>query len=117
MIRVSPVVDDATGTVKVTVELQPRNSAFRPGSFVRVVIETDTRTETVLIPKKAVVEEEGSLYVFVSKGEEAERREVDVGYEDGAVVEVLSGVAVGEAVVVAGQGALSNGAKIRIVGS
>ncbi len=117
VIRVSPVVDDATGTVKVTSELQPRNSAFRPGAFVRVEIETDTRTETVLIPKRALVEEEGSQYVFVSKGEEAERREVQVGYEDGAVIEVRSGVAVGEQVVVAGQGSLSNGAKIRIVGS
>ena len=117
VIRVSPVVDGSTGTVKVTSELQPRNNAFRPGAFVRVEIETDTRTETVLIPKKAVLEEEGAMYVFVSKGEEAERRQVEVGYEDGAVVEVRSGVAVGEAVIVAGQGALSNGAKIRIVGS
>jgi len=117
VIRVSTVVDDSTGTVKVTSELQPRNSAFRPGAFVRVEIETDTRTETVLIPKKAIVEEEGSLYVFVSKGEAVERREVAAGYEDGPVIEIRSGIAVGEEVVVAGQGSLSDAAKIRIVGT
>ena len=37
-------------------------------------IETDTREETVLAPKKAVVEEDGEAFVFVNKGETAEKR-------------------------------------------
>ena len=115
--RVSPVVDDATGTVKVTAELRAASTAFRPGAFVRVAIETDVRESSVLIPKRAVVEEDGESYVFINSGDTVTRRAVQLGYEDGDAVEVRSGVQVGDAVVVAGQGKLKDGDKTRVVTS
>ena len=65
VIRISPIVDDATGTVKVTVNLSPSGKSFKPGAFVRVDIETDTRLEALLIPKRALLEEDGQDFVFV----------------------------------------------------
>lgn len=115
--RVSPVVDDSTGTVKVTAELHGAGPAYRPGAFVRVAIETDVRGETVLIPKRAIVEQDGESFVFVNDGETAVRRTVELGYEDGDAVEIRSGISVGEKVVVAGQGKLKDGDKTRIVSS
>ncbi|MEZ5361219.1 MAG: efflux RND transporter periplasmic adaptor subunit [Bryobacterales bacterium] len=115
--RVSPVVDDATGTVKVTAELRTADTGYRPGAFVRVAIETDVRNETVLIPKRAIVEQDGESFVFVSDGETAKRRSVELGYEDGDAVEVRSGVSAGEKVIVAGQGNLKDGGKTRLVTS
>ncbi len=115
VVRVSPVVDDSTGTVKVTAELRTRTPGFRPGAFVRVAIETDVRDETILIPKRAVVEEDGEAFVFVNDGETAVRRTVELGYEDGDAIEIRSGVSVGESVVVAGQGKLKDGDKTRVV--
>jgi len=115
IVRVSPVVDDATGTVKVTAELRGGDSDFRPGAFVRVSIRTDTRDETTLIPKRAVLEEDGRTFVFVHAGETATRREVKLGYEDGPAVEALEGVKPGDEVVVAGQGSLKEGDKVRLV--
>ena len=117
IVRISPVVDDSTGTVKVTAELRPDSAAFRPGAFVRLSVETDTRDETVLIPKRAVVEQDGETYVFVSKGETVERRDIQLGYEDGASVEVRDGVHIGDQIVVAGQGKLKDGDKARVVTS
>ncbi|MEJ2080996.1 MAG: efflux RND transporter periplasmic adaptor subunit, partial [Acidobacteriota bacterium] len=64
--RISPVVDQSTGTVKVTVELVHGDSLFKPGAFVRVEIQTDTREGSVLIPKRAIVEEDGESFVFVA---------------------------------------------------
>jgi RND family efflux transporter MFP subunit len=116
VVRISPVVDDNTGTVKVTVELEPRGAAYRPGAFVRVEIATDTREQALLIPKRAVLEEDGQTFVFVTDHDIAERREIELGFSDGAAVEALSGVSPGEVVVVAGQGALKEGDKTRIVG-
>ena len=115
--RVSPVVDDQTGTVKVTVELRAAGTNYRPGAFVRVRIETDTRQQTTLIPKRAVIERDGETFVFVNDGETAHRRPVELGYEDGDAVEVRNGVAVGDNVVVAGQGKLKDGDKTRVVSS
>ena len=115
--RISPIVDDSTGTVKVTVELQPNDRDFRPGAFVRVNIQTDTRQNAVLIPKRAILEEDGENYIFTAEGEIAHRRKVDLGYENASEVEVRSGVRPGEAVIVAGQGNLKEGSKIRAVES
>lgn len=115
--RVSPVVDDATGTVKVTAELHAKDSSYRPGAFVRVAIETDVRGETILIPKRAIVEQDGESFVFINDGETAERRTVELGYEDGDAIEVRSGVSAGEKVIVAGQGNLKDGGKTRLTSS
>jgi membrane fusion protein, multidrug efflux system len=114
--RLSPVVDQSTGTLKITVELNNARGAFKPGAFVRVEIKTDTRDETVLIPKKALVEEDGSHFVYVAADEEeATRVPVSLGYQRNDQVEILKGVKPGQRVVVAGQGALKKGSKIRVV--
>jgi RND family efflux transporter MFP subunit len=112
--RISPIVDQATGTVKVTVELQPAAS-FRPGAFVRVDIRTDSRPDAILIPKRAVVEEDGQQYVFIANGTTVKRTKVGIGYESEGKVEVRDGLAAGQRIVVAGQGALKEGAKIKVI--
>ena len=115
--RVSPVVDEETGTVKVTVRFDPPSRAFRPGAFVRVAIETDTEANAVLIPKQAVIEEDGLLYVVLIGGDRSARRaKVELGYQSEIAVQVRSGVQEGETVVVAGQGRLKDGDKTRTVG-
>ena len=117
VVRISPIVDDATGTVKVTVNLPPSGRSFKPGAFVRVDIETDTRLEALLIPKRALLEEDGQDFVFVVLETTAHRRKITLGYSDNQDVEVRQGVSPGEQVVIAGQGNLTQGAKVRIVGS
>jgi membrane fusion protein (multidrug efflux system) len=113
--RISPVVDQSTGTVKITVEVSQTGGAFKPGAFIRVGIQTDTRTNTVLIPKRAVVEEDGEKFVYVANGETAKRAKVMLGYETDGKVEVRQGVSVGQQVVIAGQGVLKDGSKIKVV--
>ena len=115
VVRVSPVVDDSTGTVKVTTELRPSNANFRPGAFVLVEIETDTHDDVVLIPKQAVVEEDGGTFVFIANDNTAERRAVELGYQDDTAYEVLSGIEAGDRVVTAGQGNLKDGDKTRVI--
>jgi RND family efflux transporter MFP subunit len=113
--RISPVVDQATGTVKVTVEARHTGGGFKPGAFVHVGIQTDTRSNTVLIPKRALLEEDGEKFVYVTDGDKAKRVKVTLGYETNGQVEVRQGVAAGQQIVVAGQGALKEGSKIKIV--
>ncbi len=115
--RISPVVDQSSGTVKVTVEMKDAHGGFKPGAFVRVEIKTDTRQNAVLIPKKAVVEEDGQHFVFVADKDTASRVKVNLGYQREEQVEVLGGLKVGQQVVVAGQGALKKGSKIRVIQS
>ncbi len=113
--RISPVVDQSSGTVKATVELTSTGSGLKPGAFVRVEIQTDTRPDAILIPKKAVLEEDGEHYVFIANGDTAKRTKVLLGYEWSGQVEIRQGVSAGAKVVVAGHGTLKDGGKIKIV--
>ena len=112
--RIAPIVDQASGTVKVTIAMQPAQG-FRPGAFVRVDIRTDTKSDAVLVPKRAVIEEDGQNYIYVANGDSAKRTKVELGYTNEGVVEVRTGVNAGQKIVVAGQGALKENSKIKVI--
>jgi len=115
--QISPVVDTATGTVKVTVEVASPPRQVRPGAFVQVDVVRETREAALVVPKEALVRELQKAYVFVAKDGVAEKRELELGIEEGAGVEALSGVEAGERVIVAGQGGLKDGAPIKEIGT
>lgn len=113
--RISPVVDTATGTVKVTVEATRAPAEVRPGAFVTVGIVREARSGATLLPLTSVIRELRSAHVFVTDGETAHKRAVTLGLEEDDMVEILSGVEPGETVVVAGQGGLRDGSRIKIL--
>ncbi|PYS93249.1 MAG: hypothetical protein DMF50_13720 [Acidobacteria bacterium] len=113
--QISPVVDPATGTVKVTVEAAARPAVVRPGAFVTIDIVREVHARAVLLPREAVIRELQDSYVFVVRGDVAERREVSLGLEEGGRIEALSGVTAGEQVIVAGQGGLKPGSPVKVI--
>lgn len=115
--QIAPVVDPATGTVKVTLEVRNPPPQVRPGSFVTARVVRERRPGAVLLPKRAVVRELQQSYVFVAAGDgaamSAAKRAVTLGLEEDGRVQALSGLEPGERLVVAGQGSLSDGDAIR----
>lgn len=74
-----------------------------PGSMVEVYLWSKEIPEAMVIPKSALMEQQGKLYVFVQvSGESFDRREVTTGGDDGRNVQVLSGLKEGEWVVTKG---------------
>ncbi|MFH1679747.1 MAG: efflux RND transporter periplasmic adaptor subunit [Candidatus Eisenbacteria bacterium] len=112
---VSPVVDPASGTIKVTVEITEYPESVRPGDFVEVRIVTDRHPNALLVPKTAVISDKGERVVFVASDSVAERRAVEIGFESETDAEILSGLAEGEPVVFQGQRSLQDGQTIRIL--
>jgi membrane fusion protein (multidrug efflux system) len=116
--QISPIVDTATGTVKVTVEANGDTpSQVRPGSFVTINIVRETRADTLLVPRDAVIRELQKAHVFIAAGELAEKRAITLGLEEGDFVEALTGVEAGDQVIVAGQGGLKDGSPVKILGA
>jgi membrane fusion protein (multidrug efflux system) len=112
---ISPVVDPATGTVKVTLELNRDDGTVRPGAFADIKMIADTHHGVAAIPRKAVLSEGGDLFVFAAGSDTVRRVQVTTGYQQGDLVEVLSGLAPGDSVVVVGHGGIEEGSKIRVV--
>jgi membrane fusion protein (multidrug efflux system) len=112
---VSPVIDPSSGTIKVTVEVKDYPSGVRPGDFAEVQIVTERHTGAMLVPRLAVISEKGEDVVYVSVGGLAERRVVTLGFTDNDHAELLSGVELGESVVVKGQRSLKHGSPIKVL--
>lgn len=114
--QISPVVDPATGTVKITVEAVNPPAFVRPGAFVNVDILRETRQGAIVLPREAIVRELRDAHVFIAgTGNIAKKRAVTLGLEEGGLVQILSGVQPGETVVTAGQGGLKDGSLIKIL--
>lgn len=114
--QISPVVDPATGTVKITVEAVNPPAFVRPGAFVNVDIIRETRQGAIVLPREAIVRELRDAHVFIAgSGNVAKKRAVTLGLEEGGLVQILSGVQPGETVVTAGQGGLKDGSLIKIL--
>jgi membrane fusion protein (multidrug efflux system) len=112
---VSPVIDPSSGTIKVTIEIPTYPPGVRPGDFAQVSIVTERRVNRTLVPKVALVNDRGEQVVYVSADSTAERRVVEIGFQDDRNAEILTGVTEGERVVVKGQRTLKNGAAIKIL--
>ncbi len=112
---VSPTIDPSSGTIKVTIEINDYAAGVRPGDFAQVSIVTERRADRTLIPKVALVNEHGEHIVFVSADSTAERRVVEVGFQDDFNAEITRGVTVGERIVVKGQRSLKHGAPIKVL--
>ena len=96
VIRVSPVVDPLSGTVRVTIGVNPgvdktldaddetSSKPLRPGQFVRVRLEVDSHEDVTTLPSRAVVWVEGEpvAWRMVEAPEEEEEEEEDKGEEE-----------------------------------
>jgi membrane fusion protein (multidrug efflux system) len=115
ILRVNPVIDAATGTVKVTVAMAGGQRELKPGMFGRVEILYDRRDAATLVPKDAVLTEDAAQSVFVVADGKARRQPIRVGYSDSYNYEVLEGLKSGDQVVTTGQANLKDEAKVHVV--
>lgn len=113
--QISPVVDPATGTVKLTIEARSPQESLRPGAFVTIDIIRETHERALLVPREAVVRDLSDAYVFIASGDKAEKRAISVGLEEAGQVEALTGLKPGDQVIVAGQGGLKEGQSIKVL--
>lgn len=113
--RISPVISPQSGTVKVTVELDDPERKLAPGMFANVGLVIESQTDALLAPKEALVYDGGQAYVFVVRGERANRVRLELGLSNARQVQVLGGIGRGDSVVVVGHEGLRDGAMIRVV--
>lgn len=114
VLRISPVVDAATGTIRVTLEVD-RQGRLSPGMFAGVRLVTDVRQNALIMPKRALSLESLADSVFVVEDGVAYRRNVTLGYEEDDRVEVTSGLEASDRVIVVGQDGLTDATPVQIL--
>ena len=113
--RISPIVDSRTGTVKVTIEISDPSRQLKAGMFSRVSIIYDVHEKTPLIPREAIITEDDESLVFVVRDTMVYRQTVETGYVNTTHIEITSGIALNDTVVVTGQNSLKDSALIDII--
>lgn len=110
---VAPYVDAESRTVAMKARVPNPDAELRAGQFADVRLQLESRP-AVVVPEAAVVPREGGNVAFVVRGGEAEERDVRTGARRPGLVEILSGVAAGDTVVVAGQQNLRDGSRVDV---
>jgi membrane fusion protein, multidrug efflux system len=105
-------VDQQTATVKVRIEFSNPKDQLKDGMSCVLQVLNDQSGNRVIIPYKAVIEQMGEFFVFVSKDTVAEQHKVHLGPRLRDQIVVLDGVNAGEKVVVEGFQRLRDGGKI-----
>ena len=115
--RVSPVLDPATRTAPIEIEIPNGAARLKPGMYARVSVTTSTKKQALVVPANAVADLGGRRGVFTPLNESAVFRALDLGTEQGNVVEVLGGLNDGDTVITTGSSALRDGDRIVLPGS
>ncbi len=101
--HVGDVVDPATRTVKVRVDVENPQRALKPEMFARVTLAGGPGTPALAIPSEALLSDgPGSAVIVALGGGRFEKRAIESGPEHDGRVRVLAGLHDGEQVVVDG---------------
>jgi len=114
---INPVVNESDRSVKVTAQVENASEQLKGGLYVKGRIITGKRTGILKVPRAALLSwdvagKKGDL--FVVRGETANRRTVQTGSLMGDFVEVTSGLAPGDPVVVRGGFNLKDGDRVNV---
>ena len=100
---VSDVIDPQTRTAKVRCVVDNRDGALKLDMFAKVSILTLDSQEGIVVPTEAVQQIDGIPVVFVRASPvRFVRRNVEVGVTAGGLVQIKSGIKLGEEIATAG---------------
>ena len=124
VITLVPTADRQKATVLVRIAFKQLDPRILPDMGVKVtflrqddkaVAAVEAKRPMLLVPKTAVRADNGQHVVFVTRADgTVERRAIRVAGEDGALIEVVTGLSRGEQVVAPASAGLKDGSKVRI---
>jgi RND family efflux transporter MFP subunit len=121
--RISPTIDPASQSVTVFVQVPNANGALKGNTFATGQIIERALPGSLLIPQAAVRQTStaagGAPFVWRIVGGTLERAPVELGIVDEArgVVQVISGLATGDEVVVGNVGMMGAGMQVQLIGT
>lgn len=115
--RVAPVLDPATRTAEMEVEIPNAKGRLKPGMYARVRLISANKENALVVPKSALVTSQGRRGVFLVVKGQAVFRGVEFGLEEADRIEVTDGLKEGDEVVTTGATGLRDGARVLLAGA
>jgi RND family efflux transporter MFP subunit len=113
IVRMGKALDPVTRTMRVEAELDNDHGHLKPGMFGQALVLLDHRYAALTVPATALVRRGDRVEVFVVADPQGEplrgvlhRVEVELGLDDGKLVEVRRGLGGDELIVLSGNGVM-----------
>ena len=114
---VSPAANEMTAAFSIEISIDNKDGVLRPGMFAEAYFVREESLNTIVIPRSAVLLDEGVTVVYLAENDRAVKREVTLGIDTGTEIEITGGLNTGESLIVKGQTFVRDGTIIHIVES
>ncbi len=111
---INPALDLQSRTAEIQISIPNPGYILNPGMFGRVEVLLRSDPQAIVVPIKAVLNEEDKDFVYVVKDGKAFRRAIQKGVSKDTIVEITRGLTPGEQVVTAGYEFLRDGMTVRL---
>jgi len=112
---VSSAIDAQSGLVPVRVRFENESGLLRPGISGRIAVQLRTVENAVSVEENMLKRTREGFQVVVVEDGRAAVRAVETGISNEGHVQITSGLAVGDSLVIRGQSTLSDGDEVRVV--
>ncbi len=111
--RFADSLDMQTRTMETEIDVPNRSGKLIPGMYTETELSLHEKTNVLTIPLEAVTRSgDVSAVLLVTPQNMVDERRVQLGIEDAARVEVLSGLAEGDMVIVGNRSSFRSGEKV-----
>jgi RND family efflux transporter MFP subunit len=115
--RVAPVLDPATRTASIEIEIPNPGHRLKPGMYARISLTVEERKNVLVAPKTAVIDFESKRGVWMpTEDKRAKFAPVELGIEGTDTIEIVSGLKEGDRFVTTGAAAVRNNDQLVIAG-
>lgn len=113
IVRYARDVNTATRTMLTEIDVLNPSLALAPGMYAEVTFPLQNKSNALIVPEAAILQGDSPAVLVVNANGIVEKRSVQLGIAGANQQEILSGVAPGDRVVVAGQSALQPGSHVQ----
>ena len=112
---VSNAVSAQSGTIELRATFDNRDAVLVPGALINVTVSLDDLRSALVVPRNAINDGPNGTYVYVIVGGKAERRDVQVLFDDSRDIAVSGSVSPADQVVTEGQLLVVAGAPVKVL--
>jgi membrane fusion protein (multidrug efflux system) len=116
--RLAPILDPATRTAQVEIEIPNSTYRLKPGMYARARFTVEKHDNALVVPTLAVVDLQGKIGVWLpaDEGDNPVFNPVTTGIEQQDFTEITNGVKDGQRIITTGAAALRPGDRIVLAG-
>ncbi|MEI8134006.1 MAG: efflux RND transporter periplasmic adaptor subunit [bacterium] len=113
--RYTGEIDQKTRTLLAEIDLDNKDNAILPGSFVRVTIKMKAR-EYAQIPSEGLIIRKGEYFVaLVDSGQVLHFQKIELADNDGKVIQIASGLVPGQTIGLGIGNSYTEGEKVQVI--